>query len=261
MFYGEAAPSDELRPYVMSFWEFSVPDDASAPIDHEIFPDGCVSVYYHRNLLHGLHHMGISGLRLKSGTTTVSAGDTFWGLRIAPAACRAMLRCDPTLLVGRQSCDAAEFPHLTGRLCEKLAEVNNFAEALIIFETMLNDVAAAINPYDRVIAAAVQLIDQNHGEIRIDRLAATLHLSPRQLQRRFKACSGLTPKQFARIRRIRATAVILAENTEVNWADRAFEMGFSDQSHLAHEFVSVTKRSPNSFAKNVSRIEHGNLVK
>jgi AraC-like DNA-binding protein len=50
------------------------------------------------------------------------------------------------------------------------------------------------------------------------------------------------------------------ENENLNWATRAAEMGFTDQSHLTHEFVAVTGRSPNSFAEKVKQIEHGNLV-
>ncbi|HRH42035.1 MAG TPA: helix-turn-helix domain-containing protein, partial [Pyrinomonadaceae bacterium] len=88
-----------------------------------------------------------------------------------------------------------------------------------------------------------------------------LNLSTRQLERRFKASSGLSPKQFARTRRIRATAVDLVENNKQNWANRAAEIGFADQAHLTREFVSVTKRSPNSFAEKVKQIKHGNLVK
>ena len=38
-------------------------------------------------------------------------------------------------------------------------------------------------------------------------------------------------------------------------------MGFSDQAHLTHEFSTITGRSPNSFAKNVKRIEHGKIIK
>lgn len=105
------------------------------------------------------------------------------------------------------------------------------------------------------------MIEETNGEIKISALAEKLNLSPRQLERRFKKSSGLPPKQFARTRRIRAAAIDLVENKKINWANRAAEMGFADQAHLTHEFVSVTKRSPNSFAEKVKEIEHGNLIK
>jgi AraC-like DNA-binding protein len=261
MFYREIPPSDDLRHLILSFWEFRVPVDAQSPIEHEIFPDGCVSLYYYRNLGRGLQVVGVSGLNFETITRPVSAGDVFWGMRISPAACRAVLQADPAVMPQELASGEKGFPHLTSGLSESLPNADNLEAAIVLIETMMRNLPGGPIEHDPKIAEAVRLIDQENGEIRIDKLAGHVNLSPRQLQRRFKLSSGLSPKQFARIRRIRATATVLVENEGVNWADRAAEMGFADQSHLAHEFKSVTNRSPNSFAKKVSRIEHGDLVK
>ena len=107
----------------------------------------------------------------------------------------------------------------------------------------------------------MRIIEENAGEVKISEIANLIGLSVRQLERRFRKSAGLTPKQFARARRIRAAAVSVVEETEMSWANRAAAMGFSDQAHLAREFSSVTGRSPNSFAERVKKIEHGKLVK
>ena len=260
MFYREAAPADILKPFILSFWELLVPEGEPSPISHEVFPDGCVSVFYFRSQSRGVDRLAITGIRVESIAKSVSAGDIFWGMRIAPAACRDVLRQDPRQLVGRAVADIAEFPHLTDRLLERLSAASNFDEAVEVFESVIKSLSGSLS-LDSKVGEAVSLIDQYSGEVRIDDLARQLGLSPRQLQRRFKVCTGLSPKQFARVRRFRATAVIVAETKNINWADRAAEMGFADQSHLSHEFVSVTKRSPKSFAEKFSEIEHGNLVK
>jgi transcriptional regulator GlxA family with amidase domain len=88
-----------------------------------------------------------------------------------------------------------------------------------------------------------------------------VNLSVRQFERRFKQSSGLTPKQYARARRIRATAISLVADPTLNLARRAAAMGFTDQSHLTHEFVFITGGSLNSFAEKVKQIEYGNLIK
>jgi transcriptional regulator GlxA family with amidase domain len=157
--------------------------------------------------------------------------------------------------------EGEKFPHLTEGFLEKLDACENFEEAIVIFENRLRQTDFGASVSDEKVAEAVKLIEATGGEMKIAELAAELELSTRQLQRRFKVNSGLTPKQFARARRIRAAAVHLVENSGSNWADRAAETGFADQAHLAHEFVSVTKRSPNSFAEKVSHIKHGKLVK
>ncbi len=259
MFYREIAPSTDLRNLILSFWEFRVPSGIASPIEHEIFPDGCVSLYYFRNLQRGINVVGLSSLQTETITRHVSAGDIFWGMRISPAACSSLLRVDPMALEENGPFQLEKFSHLLSGLSDALRAVESIDAAATVFETRvrhLTDVAI-----DGSVATAVSIIDELNGELRIDQLAKDVGLSPRQLQRRFKKSSGLSPKQYARIRRIRATAAILVENADVHWADRALEMGFSDQSHMAHEFKAVTKRSPRSFAEKLAAIEHGDIIK
>ena len=261
MSYREIAPSADVAPLVFSFWEFTTAHENFGSIEHEIFPDGCISLFYHRNVNFNLRRLIFSGLTLESVSAPVFPGDIYWAMRISPAAAADVLRADPAGFRTRRMAEAEEFPHLTAGLLEKLNACENFDEAIGVYENHLRKLNFGRNGNDEKVARALALIEKTSGEIRIAELAGALNLSVRQLERRFKASAGLSPKQFARTRRIRATAVDLVENNDVNWANRAAEMGFTDQAHLTHEFVSVTKRSPNSFAEKVSRIKHGNLVK
>jgi AraC-like DNA-binding protein len=260
MFYREAAPPSEFAHLVFSFWEFTVGGETQAPRQHEIFPDGCVSLFYHRNENFNIRKLSLSALHLESIKVPVFAGDIFWGMRISPAACARVLRSNASKFQEKSVFEAEEFSHLTENLLDHLAACRNFAEAISVFEKRLRELNFKPEDFDEKIAEAIKIIEENNGEIKIAGLAGALNLSARQLQRRFKNSSGLTPKQYARARRLRATAVSLVENEKLNWAHRAAEMGFTDQAHLTHEFVSVTGRSPNSFAEKVKQIEHGDLV-
>lgn len=260
MFYREVAPPDEISRLVLSFWEFTVGAAASAPIQHEIFPDGCVSVFYHRNENFNTRRVFLSGLQPESIKVPVFASDIYWGMRISPAACARVLGSNPSNFQKQNAYEAKEFSHLTENLLEKLDACRDFAEAVAVYEKRLGELDFKPEDFDEKIAEAIRIIEENSGEIKIAELAEAVNLSLRQFERRFKNSSGLTPKQYARARRLRATAVSLVENENLNWANRAAEMGFTDQAHLTHEFVSVTGRSPNSFAEKVKQIEHGNLV-
>ena len=261
MSYREAAPSGDVSPFVFSFWEFTSAAEDFGSIEHEIFPDGCISLYYHRNNNFNLRQLAFNGLHLAMVTTTVFPNSLLWGMRFSPAAAARILQTDPAKFKGVKTTEAEKFPHLTKGLLEKLNLCENFDEAIEVYENKLRELDFAPDYTDEKVARAVEIIEATGGEIKIAQLAGELNLSTRQLERRFKASAGLSPKQFSRTRRIRATAVALVENTKVNWARRAAEMGFTDQSHLTHEFVSVTKRSPNSFAEKVSLIKHGKLIK
>jgi AraC-like DNA-binding protein len=261
MSYRETAPSADVSHLVFSFWEFTTADEDFGSIEHEIFPDGCISMFYHRNEKFDLRRIVFNGLNLESITAPVFPTDTYWGMRISPAACANVLQADPVNFRNVRMTEAEKFPHLTGGILEKLNGCETFDEAIAVYENHLRELNFGPEFSDEKIARALKVIERTSGEIKISELAEDLNLSPRQLERRFKKSSGLSPKQFARTRRLRATAVALVENTQINWADRAAEMGFADQTHLTHEFVAVTKRSPNSFAEKVSRIKHGKLVK
>jgi AraC-like DNA-binding protein len=260
MYYREIAPPKGVSHLVLSFWEFIVDGENPAPVQHEVFPDGCVSLLYHRNENLNIRKISLSGLQTESIKVTVFAGDVFWGMRFSPAACSRVLCTNPSKFQTQNVYEAKQFPHLTENLSEKLDGCRDFAEAVSVYEERLRDLNFKAEDFDEKIARAIEIIEENRGEIKIAELARTLNLSARQLERRFKNSSGLTPKQYARARRLRATAVSLLENENLNWASRAAAMGFTDQSHLTHEFVAVTGRSPNSFAEKVKQIEHGNLV-
>lgn len=262
MFYREIAPSDGLGSYILNFWEFAVPADSPDQIEYEIFPDGCSSLFYIRNVNRGTDVVGVSGLQLETITRPIFAGDIIRGMRLSPAACSAILRDDPgklfRIFIPKWP---HEIPHLAEGLIDDLISAATFEDVVSIYETRVKKLIDQGCAFDAVVADAVRLMAASPGEIRVEQLAKELGISSRQFQRRFKASSGLTPKQFLRTQRIRATAVDLVENRDQNWAERAAELGFADQAHLTHEFVSITNRSPKSFAESLSDISHGDLIK
>jgi AraC-like DNA-binding protein len=261
MFYREIAPPKEISHLVLSFWEFAVKSENRQPIIHEVFPDGCISILYYRHQNLDVNTLFINALTLEIFKTEVYAGDIFWGMRLSPAACASVLRLNPAEVHPEAINDSEKFRHLTEGVLEKLAVCRDFEESIEIYEAQIKTLELAPEDIDEKVAEAVRIIDANSGELKISEIARTVGLSIRQLERRFKKSAGLTPKQFARARRIRAAAVSVVEESEMNWAHRAVAMGFADQAHLIHEFSTLTGRSPNSFAERVKKIEYGKLLK
>jgi len=261
MFYREIAPPLETAHLVLSFWEFTAHSENTAPVIHEVFPDGCVSLFYYRNKNADCNLLLIKDLSLETTKTEIYANDIYWGMRLSPSACAKILRVNPSEIQSQPINETEHFRHLTAGLLAKLNLCQNFEEAIKIYETRIKSLGLKVADTDQKIAAAVRIIEENRGEIKISELAAAVNLSVRQLERRFRRSAGLSPKQYARARRVRATAINMLEDAEMNWAARAAEMGFTDQAHLSHEFSTLTGRSPNSFAEKVKRIEHGELVK
>jgi AraC-like DNA-binding protein len=261
MLYREAEPPEEISHLAMSFWEFTVEGEKSATTIHEIFPDGCISLIYHRNENFNLNTLFIPPVAVETTKAPVFGGDVFWAIRFLPSACARILGQNPAEFQLEILNDSDALKHLSEGLLKKFIACASFDEAIEIFTAQIKKLNLKPADTDEKIAGVLRLIEENPGEIKISEIARAVNLSTRQLERRFRKSSGLSPKQYVRTRRIRATAVALVEKTGDNWADRAAEMGFTDQSHLTREFASITGCSPNSFAESVKRIEHGNIVK
>lgn len=261
MFYRELAPPPSLAHLVLSFWEFTVTSPDLTPIRHEVFPDGCISISFRKNPVINLRGFSVNGLNSRSVVFDVYNGDIYWGVRLSPAAALPVLRTDPagiTPMFLREF--SGEFGLIDDDLSNALWAANSLEDAAKIYGARLEGFNIAESDIDTKVRRAIALIEESGGEIRIADLAGELDLSVRQLERRFRKCAGLSPKQYARTRRFRSAAVILVGDEEVNWAMRAAEKGFADQAHLTHEFSSLTGRSPKSFAEKVKEIDHGDLV-
>ena len=86
------------------------------------------------------------------------------------------------------------------------------------------------------VKRAILLMEQHVGRsLPLEELACKLDLSPRQLERLFKAETGKSPQAFAKQVRLR-TAAWLLTSSDRTVADIASSCGFSDASHLGREF-------------------------
>ncbi|TCC42231.1 helix-turn-helix domain-containing protein [Kribbella speibonae] len=74
--------------------------------------------------------------------------------------------------------------------------------------------------------------------------ARRLGVSERYLRRVFREAVGVSPKQFARITRVR-TVIAQARRS---WSDVAAYAGYTDQSHLIADFRSLMRVTPTAYA-------------
>ena len=261
MQYREASSQPELAPFVLCYWELTVPKSAESPLEHNVFPDGCVALILPaRSAATPETRLRIAGATLISRKVPVWPGDLFWGVRLQPAACQALIGCAPSSLRDK-ALEAAEVDaDLANCIRRELDKCSTFDEAMDVYARALLSLQRNAQDIDRKVSVAANAIARSGGTARISEVAAAVGIGVRQFERRFQRAVGLTPKQFARTRRMRATAVAVARAQYVNWAELAVETGFADQPHLAHEMRTITGRSPALFEKDVRKIKHGDLL-
>jgi AraC-like DNA-binding protein len=261
MTYCELPAPPDLAHIVMSYWELTVAPDTPGPLTHEVFPDGCVNLACRRKRLGEKPVMFILGPRLTALPTELRPADIWWGARISPAAGQMVTGRAPETLFGQNLPGVLVIPQLTQSLERRIGQADDFAAGAAVFDAELRALNIKPEDIDAAVAAAAHLLETSLGQAKIAYIAEAVGLSARQLERRFRAVTGLTPKQFARLRRMYATAYALAEDYSVSWAARAADFGYADQAHLTREFVVLTGRPPVSFADMLARFEHGKMAR
>ncbi len=155
--YSEFFPPENLSHLVFCYFEFTIDGMDHAPIPHEVFPDGCISLLYRRNTRLGLNLLLLKGLSLKTFHTHVFADDRHWGVKLLPAACEKILRCDPETIPTQPIADISILPHLTRDLAPKLNRSKNFKESISVFENKLENLQIEKSEVDAKIARAVKM--------------------------------------------------------------------------------------------------------
>lgn len=120
------------------------------------------------------------------------------------------------------------------------ARVAAVVDLLVGLRDRLHDRSPACSP---VVRAAVARFTSAPHLSSVGPLADELGVSRRHLTRRFTTEIGVPPKRFARIMRFQRALAISGTN-ERGWADVAMRCGYSDQSHLTHEFGDLSGLTP-----------------
>ena len=162
---------------------------------------------------------------MTSSTVRVTRGSKVVGLRLRPEAAQlATQRAPKTGGFEPLSVDG-EFAFVWTDLVALLDERPSWSGIIREF--------SKLGLGDSTVASAVNALIETGGNTTIAELAAAAGLSERQLRRRFWAATGMPPKQFASVQRLRHALILSLR--KLNWAGLAHDSGFADQPHLMRE--------------------------
>ena len=252
MHYQEFAPSPALAAVVLRYWQFEVAATLTEPVPHTALPDGCVSLIVFRTGPQAPATALWAGPRTTHFRQVMAPGSAFAGIRFVPGAARALFGLEMTGLKNAARPAQAELerhPWLAA-LVEQLARLPIQAAAL----DELLEPAGPGSP-DELVQPLVRQILDSHGRVDIGVLTRQAGRSERQVQKRFKQAVGLTMKELARSRRLRATVVelLLADGDYFGTLESA---GYFDQAHFSHEFGGSAGTSLREFREYIRQIRH-----
>jgi len=100
---------------------------------------------------------------------------------------------------------------------------------------------------DNAIREALPLIYQSKGWMQVTALYTGLHITERQLERKFSEQIGLSPKQFLRTIRFRQLLKALQQRPTPTLTRLAFDAGYYDQPHFNREFRTLAGITPKAY--------------
>ncbi len=131
----------------------------------------------------------------------------------------------------------------TGRLLrEQLLEARTPALKFRVLEEML--LRRRPQGPDPAVQYAVRALQLG---MPLGRLTEKLGLLPRTLARRFSNQVGMAPKRFARLQRLQRVLGAVCQSPAPDWSTLAMQHGYTDQSHLVHEFREMTDITPSGY--------------
>ena len=137
----------------------------------------------------------------------------------------------------------------------KILESKNNIERVNITQKFLIDKLRE-RKADKFVIYLSKIINEKHGNIKLNKMAQEFNISRRHLQRRFSNITGLSPKQFAEI--IRFQKSLYLKRCGFHWNEIAENCGYYDQSHFIKEVKKYTGTSPE---KIYSEIQPTKLMK
>jgi AraC-like DNA-binding protein len=190
-------------------------------------------------------------------------------VQLSPLGARALLGLPAGELAGRDLAADDVLGRVAGELHERMRAAAGWPARFAILDQLLLDRADLDQQVTPDVAEAWRLLLRSGGQIQAAELARRVGWSPRYLQRRLLAETGLTPKAAARVtrfdraRRILQRQAVVAGGTAgareaaageagagaagggaATLADVAAGCGYYDQAHLAREFRALAGCPP-----------------
>lgn len=250
MGYIHYIPCDSLKPYVKSF-AISVNENAGS---YKILPGTSVVMGFQyagalsftdKDITTPLSNAGVTGLldtyrifsnKPNTGTVLVTFTET---------GAASILKVPVHELYGKSlSLDDLLLSSQMDVVVLQLNEAKTNEERINVVERFLIARVQAVVK-DELVNAAVNIIKQHAGTLKVTALAEKLYISQSRLEKRFRAVVGASPKKFSSIVRLNHLANTSPQKNKLT--SLGLDAGYYDQAHFIKDFKSFTGQTPEEF--------------
>jgi AraC-like DNA-binding protein len=188
----------------------------------------------------------VSGLQTKTRTVEVSARSFSTIIRFTEIGASAFIQGRMDSLSGLSLPLDDVMNHAdVDRVLNSLADSPNHKGCMNAVEEFLDNCLRRPLPKEAPVEVGAQMVRRSAGKVSVDKLSRVLRMNHSTLERQFKAKVGATPKVLSRLARLQNVCRLWDVGHSLT--EIAYEAGFSDQTHLTHEFKRLTGSAPEQF--------------
>jgi AraC-like DNA-binding protein len=200
----------------------------------------------------------ISGMHRRFIVIEAQLQSSMLVIRFQPGAAEALFRQPASALTVTVLGLGDVLGAASASLRDRVLEASGAGARVAAAEGWLMEQAGWGAPIDPLVAYVAERLRVPRG-IRIRDLCAETGYTARHVLERFRASVGVTPKQYARIRRFKHLLAVLAQRGRYDpafgadplpapdWSALAAELRYSDQSHLVNEFRGFAGMTPGAY--------------
>ena len=258
MVYQKFYPSELLAPLVECYFAW----ESEGPLENELVvespPSGFCSIvinysdpYFLQNTKYkklAVPQQFVAGLSIYSYKLFLSGTIGLVGIVLKPAALSTLFQLQAFELTEERT-DMYQLlrqPYVR-KYAEQIKQTAGTPQKIKLLEDFVLHHYHIIKPEPDYIDQAANLIVEKNGMLHIQDLLKDSCMSRRTFERRFFQKVGLSPKYYARIRRIGFLCNLIAGKRKVNWPDVFYEAEFYDQAHFIKDFEEFTGRTPREY--------------
>jgi AraC-like DNA-binding protein len=220
---------------------------ADAPVTERVLPDGALRLVIDLGERPAAFVVGPS---IRPAVLTLSGRMHGLSLTLRPGAAMALFGVPASELAEQAPALSDLWRHGMHELVDELAEAAATAPRVrAVWRHLARRAAPPPGSAPERVAATARLITAAGGALALPELTRLTGLGERRLQQLFSSQLGLSPRAFGRLARLQAMVRTLRAAAEPDWAQLAADGGFSDQSHLIHEFRELFGLTPTAYRR------------
>jgi AraC-like DNA-binding protein len=190
----------------------------------------------------------VYGKRTRPSQTFSNGQFELTGVVFKPQGLSRLLNTDPGALNdGSAGLGNFSREHLGDQLLNARSDHERVARLSAFLRTRVDGAGAE----DLLVTESLALIRAGIRSIRVPDLLKRLHVSERQLERRFGRAIGVSPHRYIRILRFREAMQVMKANQFERLSDVAYDLNYVDQSHFIKDIKAFSGYTPKRLAQTV----------